>query len=204
MDIKPFSAREDGEWMIARTGYTGEDGLEIILPGADAPGFWHSLAQAGVVPAGLAARDTLRLEAGLNLYGQDMDDSTSPLVSNLGWTIAWQPEERAFIGRAALQIQKDASVDQKLTGLVMQGKGVLRHGQQVITDAGTGEITSGIFSPTLGYSIALARLPKKARGTCEVDVRGKRQPVAIVRPPFVRNGQQVYKMPERKEDAHNE
>ena len=192
-EMKPFSFVEDGECMIARTGYTGEAGVEVILPGDDAVKLWLAAAEAGVVPAGLGARDTLRLEAGLNLYGQDMDESTSPLVSNLAWTIAWEPEARQFIGRKALALERDAGVTHKLTGLVMEGKGILRHGQQTHTDAGDGLITSGIFSPTLGYSIALARIPVAASGAAAVDVRGKRQPVRIVRPPFVRNGQRVYK-----------
>ncbi|MCB1684451.1 MAG: glycine cleavage system protein T, partial [Pseudomonadales bacterium] len=175
------------------TGYTGEDGVEVILPGAAAKALWQAALAAGVTPAGLACRDTLRLEAGLNLYGQDMDETTSALISNLGWTIAWQPEEREFIGRAALAAEKAAGVAQKLTGLVMEGKGVLRHGQQAFTSAGEGTVTSGIFSPTLGYSIALARLPAAATGSAEVDIRGRRQPVRIVRPPFVRHGKRVYK-----------
>ncbi|MEZ5553655.1 MAG: glycine cleavage system aminomethyltransferase GcvT [Pseudomonadales bacterium] len=191
--LKPFTFLEAGEQMIARTGYTGEDGVEVILPGAAAKALWQAALAAGVTPAGLACRDTLRLEAGLNLYGQDMDETTSALISNLGWTIAWQPEEREFIGRAALAAEKAAGVAQKLTGLVMEGKGVLRHGQQAFTSAGEGTVTSGIFSPTLGYSIALARLPAAATGSAEVDIRGRRQPVRIVRPPFVRHGKRVYK-----------
>ena len=192
-ELKPFTAREDDQSMVARTGYTGEDGIEIMLPGDVARALWRDLAEAGVAPAGLAARDTLRLEAGLNLYGQDMSDTTSPLVSNLGWTIDWEP--RDFIGRRALEAEREAGVHEKLTGLVMEGKGVLRHGQTVVTDAGNGTITSGIFSPSLGISIALARVPRAAKGGCEVEIRGKRQPVKIVRPPFVRNGERVFKMP---------
>ena len=190
---EPFSAVEAGETMVARTGYTGEDGVEVILPGEAAISLWQQLAQAGVAPAGLAARDTLRLEAGLNLYGQDMDDETSPLVSNLAWTV--DLSDREFIGKAALEAEKAAGVTAKLTGLVMQGKGVLRHGQTVITEAGEGTITSGVFSPTLGVAIALARIPRRAKGNAEVEIRGKRQPVIIVRPPFVRGGKRVYKDP---------
>jgi aminomethyltransferase len=192
-DMAAFTAVEEGDAMVARTGYTGEEGVEVILPNAAAVDLWERLAAAGVQPAGLAARDTLRLEAGLNLYGQDMDETTSPLVSNLGWTIDWGPRE--FIGRAALEAEREAGVTAKLTGLVMDGKGVLRHGQTVVTEVGNGVITSGIFSPTLSYAIALARVPKDAAGRCEVEVRGKRQPVRIVRPPFVRNGVRVYKDP---------
>jgi len=192
-DLPAFCAREHGDTMVARTGYTGEDGVEVILPGAQAVHLWEQLATAGVMPAGLAARDTLRLEAGLNLYGQDMDEQTSPLVSNLAWTIDWGP--RAFVGREALEAEQAAGVTEKLTGLVMEGKGVLRHGQQVLTEAGPGVITSGIFSPTLGYAIALARIPRAASGAAEVDIRGRRVPVKIVRPPFVRHGRRVYKDP---------
>lgn len=191
--LASFNAIESGETMVARTGYTGEDGVEVILPGADAVRLWEALAEAGVSPAGLAARDTLRLEAGLNLYGQDMDETTTPLVSNMAWTVDWAP--RNFIGRQALEAQKAEGVPTRLTGLVMQGKGVLRHGQKVITAAGEGVITSGVFSPTLSTSIALARLPAKAAGAAEVEIRGKRQPVHIVRPPFVRAGKRVYKDP---------
>ena len=192
-ELKPFNALESGEVMVARTGYTGEDGVELILPGEAAVDLWGKLADAGVVPAGLAARDTLRLEAGLNLYGQDMDDDTSPLVSNLAWTI--DLSGRDFIGRSAVEAQKAAGVNARLTGLVLQGKGVLRHGQKVITDAGEGVITSGVFSPTLGVGIALARIPTAAKGAAEVEIRGRRMPVIIVRPPFVRNGRRVYKDP---------
>jgi aminomethyltransferase len=191
-DIEPFGFREDGDVMVARTGYTGEDGVEVVLPGADAVALWSRLQGGGVQPAGLAARDTLRLEAGLNLYGQDMDDTTSPLISNLAWSVAWQPEDRDFVGRAALAAEREAGPPSKLTGLVMEERGVLRHGQQVVTDAGEGTVTSGIFSPTLGYSIALARLPRAARGEARVDLRGKLKTVRIVKPPFVRKGRKVF------------
>jgi len=187
-----FCALERDGWMVARTGYTGEDGVEVMLPGADAIELWKSLEQAGVQPAGLGARDTLRLEAGLNLYGQDMDETTNPLISNLGWTIAWQPEERRFIGREALAAARAAGPAEKLTGLVLEQRGVLRHGQPVVTAAGEGVVTSGIFSPTLGYSIALARVPKLAVGACEVEIRGRRLPARIVKAPFVRNGRRVF------------
>ncbi len=190
-EIASFCTTERGEWLIARTGYTGEDGIEVMLPGADACQLWADLAAVGVQPAGLGARDTLRLEAGLNLYGQDMDETTNPLISNLTWTIARDDPARSFIGREALEQIREAGVNEKLTGLVMQDKGVMRHGQTVVTEAGEGVITSGSFSPTLGYSIALARVPKSARGDCHVDVRGQLKPVKIVRPPFVRRGESV-------------
>ncbi len=192
-EIEPFAFREHGERMIARTGYTGEDGVELILPGAEACELWEAFVAAGALPAGLGARDTLRLEAGLNLYGQDMDETTSPLISNLAWTVAFEPAEREFIGRGALEAERQAGPKARLTGLVLEDKGVLRHGQSVHTAVGDGQITSGIFSPTLGYSIALARVPAGAKGACEVDVRGKRKPARLVRPPFVRHGQRVHK-----------
>jgi aminomethyltransferase len=191
-DMKPFNALDHGAWMVARTGYTGEEGVEVMLPAADGVKLWKQLVDVGVAQCGLAARDTLRLEAGLNLYGQDMDDTNNPLESNLAWTVAWEPAERKFVGRAALETQRSVGVDRKLTGLVLETKGVIRHGQRIVTDAGDGEVTSGIFSPTLGYSIALARLPKAAKGQAEVDIRGKLLPCRIVRPPFVRNGKKVF------------
>ena len=183
-----FNAVTAGGWTIARTGYTGEDGLEIMLPDAQAPALWRQLLAAGVHPAGLAARDTLRLEAGLNLYGQDMDESVSPLAANLGWTVHWVPEDRNFIGRRALERERSAGVAMKLTGLALAVRGVMRPGQRVLTKAGEGTVTSGLFSPTLGYSIALARLPAKASQAVDVLIRDKPLPARIVRPPFVRNG----------------
>ena len=155
--LKPFEGRAQGDWFIARTGYTGEDGLEIILPAEQAPGFFNDMVGAGISPIGLGARDTLRLEAGMNLYGQDIDEQVSPLVSNIGWTVAWQPADRNFIGRAALEAEKTQGVTSKLVGLVLEERGVLRAHQVVrIAEVGEGEITSGSFSPTLSKSIALA------------------------------------------------
>jgi aminomethyltransferase len=175
--LRSFESHEAGETLVARTGYTGEDGVEIMLPGAAAHELWRALLRENVAPAGLAARDTLRLEAGLNLYGVDMDEGNDPLESNLAWTIAWSPEARVFLGRAAIEGLRDSGSPRKLTGLVLETKGVMRHGQRVVTEAGEGEITSGLFSPTLGYSIALARLPGPP-GNCQVDMRGRLQPVA--------------------------
>jgi len=191
-ELAPFNAVERGDRMVARTGYTGEDGVEAMLPAADAVRLWSDLAGVGVNPIGLGARDTLRLEAGLNLYGQDMDETTSPLVSNLGWTIAWEPGSRDFVGRRVLEAERAAGPKERLTGLVMEARGVLRHGQPVRTSAGEGVITSGIFSPTLGYSIALARVPQAAQGDCEAEIRGKWLPARIVKPPFVRKGRKVF------------
>lgn len=188
--MKPFFGVQAGGLFIATTGYTGEDGYEIALPNEQAADFWQKLLDAGVAPAGLGARDTLRLEAGMNLYGQDMDETVSPLAANMGWTIAWTPEDRNFIGRTALE-QHKAQGTHKLVGLVMEAKGVLRHGQRVVVEGGEGEITSGTFSPTLGFSIAMARVPATVGDTAEVDIRGKMVPVKVVKPAFVRMGKKV-------------
>ncbi len=188
-----FQGKPANDWFIARTGYTGEDGLEIMLPNEQAATFWQQLTDAGVAPCGLGARDTLRLEAGMNLYGSDMDESISPLSAAMGWTIAWQPESRDFIGRTALQQQKSEGNLPKLVGLVLETRGVLRGHQKVVVEGvGEGEITSGTFSPTLGYSIALARVPAGTGSTAQVEIRGKLHNVKVVKPPFVRNGKQVY------------
>jgi aminomethyltransferase len=187
-DVKPFNAVTVGELFIATTGYTGEEGFEIILPAKAAPFTWQMLLDAGVAPIGLGARDTLRLEAGMNLYGTDMDETTSPLESNLGWTVAWEPADRVFVGREAIEAHRDAPA-RKLVGLVLEGKGVLRGHQKVYCDgAGEGEITSGSFSPTLGQSIAFARIPADAGDEVEVDIRGKPIGARVVKVPFVRNG----------------
>ncbi|MGN2251210.1 glycine cleavage system aminomethyltransferase GcvT [Frateuria sp. GZRe14] len=172
---------------IARTGYTGEDGFEIIVPGEQAAALWQALADAGVKPAGLGARDTLRLEAGMNLYGQDMDETVSPWEANLGWTIVLD-EGRDFIGRTALEAQKDAGVPRVMVGLVLDEKGVLRHGQKVLTANGEGEVLSGSFAPTLDKAVAFARIPAGEPGEVRVDIRGREVPVRVVKYPFVRDG----------------
>jgi aminomethyltransferase len=173
---------------VARTGYTGEDGFEIMVPEQDAAGFWQRLLDAGVKSAGLGARDTLRLEAGMNLYGQDMDEGVLPFEAALTWTLALDGD-RDFIGRAALRAAQAAGIKREMIGLVMEEKGVLRHGQKVLSDRGDGEILSGSFSPTLGKSIAFARVPAGASDTLRVDIRGREVPVRIVKFPFVRDGQ---------------
>lgn len=177
------------DWFIARTGYTGEDGCEVMLPVEQAIDFWGALVEQGVQPCGLGARDTLRLEAGLNLYGHEMDDTVSPLEANMAWTVAWKPE-RSFIGREALVDELNLGVGQKLVGLLMRSRGVLRQGYTVhIAESEfEGVVTSGTFSPTLGVSVALARVPSVATNSAQVMVRGKAVDVEITRPCFVRNG----------------
>ncbi|KTD24268.1 MULTISPECIES: glycine cleavage system aminomethyltransferase GcvT [Legionella] len=185
-----FECVDVDNWFFARTGYTGEDGLEIIVPKEEITPLWTSLLRAGVKPCGLAARDTLRLEAGMLLYGQDMDESTTPLESGLEWTVKWQPEERDFIGMGALLSQKQQGVKRKFVGLILQDKGVMRNGQRVIVEGhADGIITSGTYSPTLAKSIALARVPAKTGEQVMVDIRGKLIPAKVVKPRFVKHGQ---------------
>ena len=190
-DLAPFNAvslaSPWGELFVARTGYTGEDGFEIVVPAAHAEALWQALRDAGVAACGLGARDTLRLEAGMNLYGQDMNESVSPLESGLAWTVDLA-SGRDFVGRAALL---DHSAARRLVGLLLQDAGgVLRAHQIVHTERGDGEITSGTFAPTMKASIALARLPIGiAEGEIvHVDVRGRALKARVVKPPFVRHG----------------
>lgn len=188
--MKMFFGVQAESLFIATTGYTGEAGYEIIVAEDAAAELWDKLLAAGVKPCGLGARDTLRLEAGMNLYGQDMDETISPLAANMGWTVTWAPEDRDFVGRKALTDIKAAGTD-KLVGLVMTEKGVLRAGQKVKVEGGEGIITSGTFSPTLGHSIAMARVPKPVGDTAEVEMRKKWVTVNVVKPSFVRNGKSV-------------
>ena len=188
--LKPFNGMFAGDWFVARTGYTGEDGWEIVLPAAQAPATWDRLLAAGVAPCGLGARDTLRLEAAMNLYGSDMDETISPLEAGLAWTVAWEPADRDFIGRAALEAQRERADKRRFVGLLLEDKGVLRNHMKVVVDGvGEGEITSGGFSPTIGRSIALARVPAGDYDRAQVEVRGKLLNARIVKTPFVRNGQ---------------
>jgi len=181
-----FFAAEVGDMFIARTGYTGEDGFEVMLPAGQAARLWADLKAAGVAEAGLGARDTLRLEAGMNLYGNDMDETVSPLDAGLAWTVDLKTP-REFVGRGALE--RDGS-RRALVGLKLLDKGVLRSHQRVVTAQGEGEITSGTFSPTLGFSVAMARVPPgvKPGDTVQVDIRGKLLAAQVVKMPFVRNG----------------
>lgn len=185
--LKPFQAAAFGELFIARTGYTGEDGFELTLPASQAAATWDALAAAGVKPCGLGARDTLRLEAGMALYGNDMDETVSPLNAGLAWTIDFKDADRNFIGKAALQANP---ASKQVLGLVLEDKGVLRAHQTVFTAQGEGETTSGTFSPTLEKAIAMARLPLGVAigDTVEVDIRGKRLKARVVKASFVRNG----------------
>lgn len=188
--IAPFFGREVADWFIARTGYTGEDGFEVMLPGSETARIWRALNALGVASCGLGARDTLRLEAGMNLYGNEMDETTHPFESGLGWTVALEPAARRFIGREALEAVKAAGSARKLVALVLEDRGVLRSHQKVfVPGENAGEITSGTFSPTLERSIAFARVPRNTGGRVEVDIRGKLLAAHTVKPPFVRLGQ---------------
>lgn len=187
-----FECVDVENWFFARTGYTGEDGLEIILPQDDIVDLWAALIKAQVKPCGLAARDTLRLEAGMFLYGQDMDESTTPLESGLAWTVKWQPEDRDFIGMGALLSQKQQGLKRKLVGLTLDSKGVMRTGQRVVVDGHPdGIITSGTYSPTLAKSIAFARVPMGTGTEVMIDIRGKLVPASVGKPRFVKHGEPI-------------
>jgi aminomethyltransferase len=184
--LKPFHAAWFGDALIARTGYTGEDGFELMIPAERAAATWNALLDAGVKPAGLGARDTLRLEAGMALYGQDMDEQTSPLAAGLAWTVDLDAP-RDFTGKSVLAGRRP---DKQTLGLLLEDRGVLRAHQKVFTAQGEGEITSGTFSPSMNRSIALARLPAAVAvgDTVEVEIRDKRLKATVIKPPFVRNG----------------
>jgi len=181
--LAPFAGASFDSWFIARTGYTGEDGFEVMMPAADAEKAWNELRAQGIQPAGLGARDTLRLEAGMNLYGSDMDENHHPLESGLAWTVAFEPGDRDFIGRAALEGLPHGG--EELVGLLLEERGVLRSHQKIQPG---GEVTSGTFSPTLNRSIALARVPRTSACGVQVEIRGKLHAARIVKPPFVRRG----------------
>ena len=189
--MKPFHFIESDQILVATTGYTGELGVEVILPNEDAESLWRSLIDIGVKPVGLGARDTLRLEAGYCLYGHEMDENVSPLQANLGWTLSFDDETRDFIGKNAVADEKDKGVASKLVGLVLLDKGVLRQGQLLIEEndeSSTGVITSGSYSPSLEKSIALARVPMSVSGHCYAEVRGRHLKAQVVSPAFVRQG----------------
>jgi aminomethyltransferase len=187
--LPAFEATEFSDRFCSRTGYTGEDGYELILPAEQAGDVWNELIESGVRPCGLGCRDTLRLEAGMNLYGQDMDASASPLESGLAWTVSMK-SRRQFIGRAALESMQAGGITQRQVGLLLEDPGILRAHMPVMTQTGKGMTTSGGYSPTLGRSIALARIPiGQTDGRAEIEVRGKLLKARIVQPPFVRRGQ---------------
>ncbi|CEG55653.1 glycine cleavage system aminomethyltransferase GcvT [Legionella fallonii] len=187
-----FECVDVDNWFFARTGYTGEDGFEIIVPKESITQLWDDLLNAGVKPCGLAARDTLRMEAGMLLYGQDMDETTTPLESGLAWTVKWEPEDRDFIGMGALVSQKQHRVKRKMVGLTLLDKGIMRHGQKVVIEGcPDGIITSGGYSPTLDQSIALARVPVATGEQVLVDIRGKLIPAKVGKPRFVKHGQAI-------------
>ncbi len=190
--LKPFTFCMLNDYFVARTGYTGEDGVELIIPNTKAAACWQTLLEIGVAPCGLGARDTLRLEAGLNLYGADMDETISPLEANLAWTVIMDPSDRKFIGRDALEKQQAAGIKYKLVGLILDGPGIIRGHQKVLLNShGEGIVTSGGYSPTLEKSIALARIPAEAGATCFVEIRQKSVPANVVKLPFVRHGKKL-------------
>lgn len=188
-ELKPFNSVFVGEQiLVARTGYTGEDGFEIVLPATIVKEFWDDLLKAGSQPCGLGARDTLRLEAGMNLYGQDMDETINPIESGLAWTVYLKDENRDFVGRKALS---ELNPSKELVGLKLLDRGIMRAHMKVHTANGEGEVTSGTMAPTMGCSIGLARIPKGSSvgDQVEIEIRGKKHAAQIVRPPFVRNGE---------------
>jgi aminomethyltransferase len=192
-----FSTLQTQHHFVSRTGYAGEDGFEISLPNEQAILLWSKLLEAGAHPCGLGARDTLRLEAGMVLYGSDIDETTSPLVSQLEKTIAWEPLERQFIGRGALERQRDKGIRQTLVGLILETQGgVLRASQRIVTPSGaTGLVTSGTYSPTLNHAIGLARVPIDIGDHCEVRIRYKYCPARVVQLPFIRHGHCFHEVP---------
>ncbi len=181
--LRPFFACWDERVFIARTGYTGEDGYELLLPAEDAAACWDTLVQAGAKPIGLGARDTLRLEAGLNLYGADMDEATTPLECGLGWTVGW--DQRDFIGRAALEARQRSGLRWQRIGLILEEGGVMRAGYPLRTAQGEGRVTSGGYSPVLRVSIALARVPAAHAGAIGVIIRGREHAARVTVLPFV-------------------
>lgn len=191
--LKVFQGADLGDnWFVARTGYTGEEGVEVILPATEANEFFQQLHAAGVQPCGLGARDTLRMEAGMNLYGHDMDEQTSPLHAGMAWTVDLKDENRDFVGKSALLALKEAGLAVKQVGLLLETRGVLREGMEVVTPHGKGIITSGTFSPSLKQSIAIARVPSATEGSAQVDIRGTLTEARVLKLPFVRNGQKQF------------
>ena len=190
MALGVFTGGEFADWFISRTGYTGEDGFEIVLPADGAADLWRRLNELGVTSCGLGARDTLRLEAGMNLYGQDMDEAHNPLEAGLAWTVCLVPADRNFMGRAALEALQLRGLEFQLVGLLLEERAVMRaHQAVIVNNVSAGEITSGTFSPTLSKSIAFARVPRQPGAQVQVDIRGKLLHARVVKLPFVRRGQ---------------
>ena len=188
--LRPFTMMEQGDVMMARTGYTGEWGLEIVLPDRGALDLWDSLMSAGCAPVGLGARDTLRLEAGMNLYGQDMDESTMPAEANMSFVVNLKDDHREFIGRDALSTVMPS---REMMGVIMTDKGVLRAHQVVLAGGReVGELCSGAYSPSLGHSVGFARVERQREGQLSVQIRNREISLKPVHLPFVRNGGQVY------------
>ena len=191
--LKAFQAFLDKDWLIARTGYTGEDGVEIICPATDAPDFWEALLKSGVKPCGLGARDTLRLEAGMNLYGHDMNDTIHPYECGLAWTIDLQDSERNFCGKASLLEKIEIGIAFKQVGLILEDKGILREGLPLQNANGEfGLVTSGTFSPSLKLSLAIARVPVRTEDKVLVELRGELKSARVVQLPFIRLGKKIF------------
>ena len=179
------------EWMgapcvVAGTGYTGEDGVEVAVPAATAPAFWRAVLDAGAVPAGLGARDTLRLEAALPLHGHELGPGITPLQAGLGWVVAWDKGD--FRGRAALEVEQSAGVRRALRGLATEGRQPPRQGCPVLSEgSAVGHVTSGNFSPTLGHGIGLALLSPAVEvgAAVTVELRGQALPARVVATPFL-------------------
>lgn len=186
-ELKKFCAIDSEDYFIGRTGYTGEDGVEILVPEENAVDLWNKLLTVEVKPCGLGARDTLRLEAGMHLYGQDMNEDISPLECGLTWTV--RKEDLDFNGADALIALKEKGISKKMTGVILTTRGILRHDQKLVDENGlTGIITSGTFSPSTEVAIAMAIVDKNLGNDVKVQIRKKELPVQLVKLPFVRNG----------------
>ena len=185
--LQSFGCMFEGDKLYARTGYTGEDGLELIVPTKDINHLWDQALELGCTPIGLGARDTLRLEAGLNLYGNDMTINNHPYESNMGWTIDMSDENREFIGKDAL-LSIDQSKSQKIVGIILQDKGVLRSGYEITHEQGKGVVLSGSYSPTLQSSIGLARVDQGYKENGKVMIRNKLLNIDFVSPRFLGQG----------------
>jgi glycine cleavage system T protein (aminomethyltransferase) len=184
--VPRFEVASVGEWTVAGTGYTGEDGVEVHVPAAAAPAAWDAIVAAGITPAGLGARDTLRLEAGLPLHGHELGPGITPLQAGLGWVVRWDKGD--FRGRDALAVERERGIARRLRGISIDGRRPAREGAAVLIDGQqAGSVTSGNFSPTLGHAIALAFVPPDVEigAAVQCDVRGQLLDGRIVKLPFV-------------------